>query len=507
MTEKNNIVFSEIIRDIDNDLNIIDISTLTQSSKVPLWWRCDNNHTYKTSVYSRVRSRGCKECNKKSNWDEIIKNNQQSGKFTRFVDKASQEIIDLWEKSLNDKHIDDVSAGSKTKYKWRCTNDHVWEASPKSLIRGTRCPICHRESISIRNRKISLRKSGNLYDARPDLREQWDPLNTISMEDVSPGSNTRIKWICKYGHKWEATISNRVGRGSGCPFCTNQTSKLEIYLLVQLRSVFDNVLWREKIDGKEVDILLKDQHIGIEVDGEYWHRNKFDADLAKEKYLNNTYDLTVIRVRPLELPNIGPHNVSYTRNDKQQKVCIELFKYLNRLFPANKNLLEYIELGVSNNYDDYLEMIARLPAPVEGTSLADLYPKLVNEWDYVRNKPLTPDLFSSSSNQNIFWVCNQGHSFSATIKNRTNHCSGCPICNDALRSDRANLLAINKLGSISENFPMLIGYWDSQANDSLDPNQVSCSLNKMFAWRCVKGHKFMRMLRTMTKGTHCLVCL
>lgn len=497
----------DLLKDIDSELNPdLDLSTLTINSRHPIWWRCEKNHVYRVSIFSRIRSHGCKECNKVEKWAQIIKRNQQSGKWPRLIDKSPQEIIDLWDKELNKTPIEEVSAGSRTKYKWKCGKGHVWEASPRSLIIGTRCPECARNGIAERIRAASVKRSGNLYDGRPDLRDQWDPVNELDMREVSVGSNTRVKWICKYGHKWEATIANRTGRGSGCPYCINQTSKLEIYLLVQLRSALKNVGWREKIDGKEVDILLKEERIGIEVDGEYWHRNKLDADSAKERHLKSSYDLTIIRVRPVELPTIGLHSVPYDRKDSYQSICIRLFEHLQIILSNHVGIRDYISLGIENNLDDYREMISRLPAPVEGASLSDLHQDLAEEWDYDRNKPLTPDLFSPFSDQKVFWKCPNGHAYAATIKNRANRGSGCPSCYREALPDAANSRALFKIGSIESNNPELVLYWDREGNNNLQPNEVPNNINRTFSWRCENGHIFSRQLKTMKSNTDCPVC-
>jgi hypothetical protein len=499
--------FLDLLKEIDRELNADrDLSTLTINSRHSIWWRCANNHVYRASIFSRARSNGCKECNKVDKWAEVIKKHQQSGKWTRLIDKASQEIIDLWDKELNKISIEAVSAGSHKKHKWRCGKGHIWEASPKSLIRGTRCPECARMGIAERIRTASVKRSGSLYDERPDLREQWDPTNEIDMREVSVSSNTRVKWICKYGHKWEAIIGNRTGRGSGCPYCINQTSKLEIYLLVQLRSVFKDVGWREKIDGKEVDILLKNEHIGVEVDGEYWHRNKFGSDSAKDQHLKSLYNLTIIRVRPIELPMIGLHSVFYDRKDSDQSICLKLFEHLETILPNQHSVRDYVSLGAANNLEDYREMISRLPAPVDGSSLYDLREDLAEEWDYDRNKPLTPDLFSPFSDQKVFWKCSNGHIYAATIKNRTNRGSGCPSCYQESLPDAANSRALAKIGSIEKNNPALVSYWDREENNGLRPNEVPNNINRTFVWRCKNGHRFTRLLKTMKSNQDCPVC-
>ena len=43
----------------------------------------------------------------------------------------------------------------------------------------------------------------------------WDPRTSF------PRSGKKMPWKCKKGHKWIATPDKRVGRGDGCPFCSN----------------------------------------------------------------------------------------------------------------------------------------------------------------------------------------------------------------------------------------------------------------------------------------------
>ena len=42
----------------------------------------------------------------------------------------------------------------------------------------------------------------------------------INLKDLKIGSNKKIGWICNKGHRWKATVYNRVN-GTKCPFCTN----------------------------------------------------------------------------------------------------------------------------------------------------------------------------------------------------------------------------------------------------------------------------------------------
>lgn len=55
-------------------------------------------------------------------------------------------------------------------------------------------------------------------NGKEDLLAQWDfeKNNSIEISNISYGSNKKVSWMDKCGHKWTAIIKNRV-RGNGCP--------------------------------------------------------------------------------------------------------------------------------------------------------------------------------------------------------------------------------------------------------------------------------------------------
>ncbi|WP_049945836.1 MULTISPECIES: zinc-ribbon domain-containing protein [unclassified Butyrivibrio] len=69
----------------------------------------------------------------------------------------------------------------------------------------------------------------DLATVAPDVAEQWHPTKNGNLlpSEVAAGSNKKVWWMFPYDDpvtgkhfdfEWEATISNRVGRKSGCPF-------------------------------------------------------------------------------------------------------------------------------------------------------------------------------------------------------------------------------------------------------------------------------------------------
>lgn len=62
------------------------------------------------------------------------------------------------------------------------------------------------------------------------------------------------------------------------------------------------------------------------------------------------------------------------------------------------------------------------------TDLYSKYPNIVKEyWDFEKNK-VKPDEISAFSGKKVWWKCNVGHHWKATVANKVNG-SGCPKCN------------------------------------------------------------------------------
>ena len=57
----------------------------------------------------------------------------------------------------------------------------------------------------------------------PELVAEWDYEKNIGLkpQNIRPGSEKKVYWICPKGHSYSARVSHRVS-GSGCPICCNK---------------------------------------------------------------------------------------------------------------------------------------------------------------------------------------------------------------------------------------------------------------------------------------------
>lgn len=59
---------------------------------------------------------------------------------------------------------------------------------------------------------------------RSDLAVEWSPGNELRPDQVTLGSNRRVEWVCSVcGHRWMATVGNRVYRQADCPECARSS--------------------------------------------------------------------------------------------------------------------------------------------------------------------------------------------------------------------------------------------------------------------------------------------
>jgi hypothetical protein len=94
------------------------------------------------------------------------------------------------------------------------------------------------------------------------------------------------------------------------------------------------------------------------------------------------------------------------------------------------------------------------------------------------------------------WKCEQGHEWTASIKNRTLYDSQCPIC-----IQKVLILGVNDLAS---QFPSIA----AQAH-GWDPSQVRYGSDRKRQWRCQCGNIFAASPNNRTNpsnGTNCPCC-
>lgn len=122
----------------------------------------------------------------------------------------------------NGKALKDFSESSARKVWWKCSVNplHKWEARIFSRRKqGAGCPYC-------KGKKVLPEDS--LAIQYPELIQEWNyEKNEINPSETHCRSGKKVWWTCLNQHHYESSITHRTsggrnGKGTGCPYCSNQ---------------------------------------------------------------------------------------------------------------------------------------------------------------------------------------------------------------------------------------------------------------------------------------------
>lgn len=128
---------------------------------------------------------------------------------------------------------DEVTRGSKKKFKWKCSDGHEWYVQVKSRTSSkSGCPYCFkdRQSEIVTKARLSNEKSLKTWclssgELGKQLMTEWtgecEDDTHYSINQISFGSNKKFKWKCSKGHEWYAIVNIRTNNKTGCPHCFN----------------------------------------------------------------------------------------------------------------------------------------------------------------------------------------------------------------------------------------------------------------------------------------------
>ena len=106
-------------------------SDVTVGSNKKVWWQCEKEHEWESTIKYRSKGNGCPYCSGKR---ATLENCLQA---------LNPELAKQWHPNKNgDLTPSDVMMGSSKKVWWQCESDHEWEATIISRTRGNGCPYC-----------------------------------------------------------------------------------------------------------------------------------------------------------------------------------------------------------------------------------------------------------------------------------------------------------------------------------------------------------------------------
>ena len=446
-------------------------SDITPNSNKSVWWICGEGHEWQAKPNPRSRGTGCPYC---SSTKVLERYND--------LQTVNPVLAKEWNYGKNGKLTpSNVMPNSNKKVWWKCSKGHEWQTTIAHRTNGNGCPVCSSErNTSLPEYAIVyyLRKYG--LDVIHSYKEKGYELDVFI-----PSKNIAIEYDGYFWHKNKT--KKDLEKNKKCEKDGIKLYRIREGLTSLNDSSIDYVILRNQKDlpqalGKIlseiaetcIDIDIDRDTISIEHLREYtekenslllsqpqlakeWGYEK-NGDLSPTNYASNSTKKlwwkcakghewqATIRDRSIGhgCPYCAGQKVLIGNNDLQTinpSLAKEWHYEKNgdlkpSDFTANSGKKVWWKCSKGHEWEAPIynrnkgsgcPYCAGQRLIVGHNDLQTINPDLAKEWNYMRNKELTPTDVFANSGKKVWWKCAKGHEWEATIASR-NYGRSCPQC-------------------------------------------------------------------------------
>lgn len=457
-------------------------SEVVFGSKKKVWWRCSNNHSWQAQIIYRNNGRGCPVCANR----KIVKN------YNDFASEHPELLIE-WDFEKNEKAPSEYACFSREKVWWICKKGHSWKAAIGDRSRGNGCAKCTEERrVSFPEKALLFYISKAVKNVVGNYRTEW--LGAYELDIYLPEYKIGIEYDGTYGHSSEAGIERDIRKNNvcnkngvtlirireyGCPL-TNSTS-LD-YILNSGNRIDEAVILAIEAIKNITGIGINFSETDVDIDRDSGEIYSLIEYSEKENSLLNKNPKVALMWHPTKNGKLTPENVSIMsskvvwwkgecNHEWKSSVSYEASSGLCPYCSGKRVLVGFNDLSTTN-------------------------PNLAEEWDDERNGSVTPNNITAGSGKIVWWKCNKGHSWKASIVSR-NRGNGCPIC-----ANRIVMVGYNDVASVAE----LVREWDYEKN-TIEPEEACIGSEKKVWWICREcGHNWKTSINKRFRGSMCPEC-
>ena len=276
--------------------------------------------------------------------------------------------------------------------------------------------------------------TNNLKHRFPEIASEWDyEKNEKNPDDFKPKSNKKAWFKCKKNHSYETVIAKRTARGDGCPYCSGR----KVGYGNDLKSNFPKIAseWDYEKNNFLPSEVTKSSHTEAWFICSVNNSHRYKSRIANRVHLKSgcTYCASKLLTKDnnfkARYPSIAKE-WDYEKNDKNPE----------DIFPHNRSKFWWV-CKKGHSYQQQVSNKVALGRKCPycsnqkvgyGNDLQTNHPEVAAEWDYQKNTT-KPEEHTRRSGLKVWWICEVGHSYDATIDHRVDD-RGCPYCKLTPRS-------------------------------------------------------------------------
>ena len=167
-------------------------------------------------------------------------------------------------------------------------------------------------------------------------------------------------------------------------------------------------------------------YLAIEYDGSFWHKNK-QREKIKYQYCQKN-NIKLIRIKEAkddcwEIADKIFHADNLDNRGNLENLIIFFLQDLDSW--RGTFMFHYPDVNLER---DKNEIFNQYHVRQIKNSIEETHPELIKEWNYKRNGSLLPSMFSSGSDERVWWMCQTcGYEWKTSISHRVNG-TGCNVC-------------------------------------------------------------------------------
>lgn len=276
---------------------------------------------------------------------------------------------------------------------------------------------------------MKLTEFYNLEIKNSELAKEWHPTknNDLLPNEVTPSSGKRVWWLCKNGHEWMVSIHSR-SHGSGCPYCYgkivssgNNLFKSNVLLASQWHPIKNENLTPYDVthsSNKKVWWLCENNHEWMATINNRAKGKGCPFCFGRFPTENNNllflFPDIANQWHPVKNMDLTPKDVLSGAEKKVWWLCKEGHEWESYI---------YSRTGPKKQGCPYCAGIKVMPT----NNLLIKNPNLAKQWNIDKNGSLNSTDVLSSSSKKVWWLCENGHEWNASINSRSRG-NGCPFC-------------------------------------------------------------------------------